>query len=345
MDKNEISEEVSTTPIIRDVERLFVRGIRSIKWLVVQIFLVLWNFIRFCFRNVLILLLVGLLGGVLGFFSTEIIPRQYASSLILKLNVNSKAQLENDIVYFNSLIGKQETEILANLFQISTSEAEALSGFEILSHSTYVEKLISLNEVYSNLDTSLVRMIDVDNLSNQSDATFSSQFKINIYSSDQAVFSKLEKPLMAYLEKSEELNLLLKSSQKALEFQREVYVKEMQAIDTLTRFMNLSMLANAQNGVQKNNETYIMMGGESKGSRPVNAIDLQDKYIFYAQKIAKIDVSIKEHQTVYFVNSHLNPFGEKVGYGGLMRAIVSALIFFFTTCIVIYLVKIRKNLG
>jgi hypothetical protein len=345
MDKNEISEEVSTTPIIRDVERLFVRGFGSIKWLIVQVFIGLGNFLRFSLRHAMILLAVGIIGGAVGYFSTEIIPRQYASSLILKLNVNSKPQLENDIIYFNSLISKKETETLANLFQITTSEAASLSGFEMFSHSTYVEKLMGLNEVYNNLDTGLVRLMDVEKLANSDDPTFSTLFKITIYSSDEAVFSKLEKPLMTYLEKSEELKLLLESSQKALAFQREVYVKEMQTIDTLTKYMNQAMLANAQSGASKTDETYIMLGAENKTSRPVNAIDLQDKYIFYAQKIAKIDVSIQEHQTVYFVNSHLNPYGEKIGYGGLMRALIGSISLFLVTSLIIYLVKIRKKLG
>lgn len=345
MDKNEISEEVSTTPIIKDIERLFVRGFKSLRWLVVSIFTWIWQFLNFAMKYAVILFIAGILGGVLGFFSTELFPRKYASSMILKLNVDAKSQLENDISYFNALISKQENTILSQLFDITPEEAGSLVKFEFFAASDYIEKIYGLNEIYKSIDTSLVKVIDIEQLASMNDPIFSNRFKITIQATNEHIFSKLEKPLMAYLERSEELKLLLAAGQKSLNFQRQVYLKEMQAIDTLSNYMNKALLANSENASQGDNETFVMLGGEASKNRPVNAIDLQDKYILYAQKIAKIDLSIQEYKSIYFVNSHLNPYGEKIGYGAYKRALMGAFLLFCTTCFVIYLVRTRKKLN
>ncbi|MFT5824167.1 MAG: hypothetical protein ACI8ZM_005433, partial [Crocinitomix sp.] len=128
MEKNEISEEVTVTPVIKDLERLFNRFIQFIRSIIERLFNGLQNFIAFAFKNFIILAVVVILGGCLGFFSTEFMPRVYESNMTVKLTVNGKEQLLNDVGYFNALIQKGAVKELSELLSISEQEAASLKS-------------------------------------------------------------------------------------------------------------------------------------------------------------------------------------------------------------------------
>lgn len=342
MEQNEISEEVTVTPIIRDLERLFGRFVELIGQLIGLIFRGLAAFIKFGLKNFVILSIVVILGGLAGFFSTQFFPLQYSSSMVVKLNVDSKEQLLNDVGYINALIDKGAVTELGALLQLSNEEAQTLTGCEVYSYATYVEKTRALDELYRNTDTALYRSLNLEQLMVPSNSELSAKFKITFTATDQTVFSKIEAPLLAYLERVPELNTLLKSSQNALAFQRQIYLKEMAKLDTLAVVLNTALIERSKIPGQASSNTHITLGDEQQSSE-INALDLQDRSIFYAQRISKIDVEIQEHETCYFVNSHLNPYGEKTGYGRLSRAIVVSLSVFGITYLILLIFKSTKK--
>ncbi len=116
----------------------------------------------------------------------------------------------------------------------------------------------------------------------------------------------------------------------------------MQKLDTLSVVLNTAMIESARTPGQASSNTYVSMV-EDKSSKEINALDIQDRYIFYAQKVAKLDGLIKEHKACYFVSSHLAPFGQKIGYGGLARGIITAFVFFALTALILLFVKLGKK--
>jgi hypothetical protein len=343
MEKNEISEEVSVTPVIKDLERLFNRFLKFIVSIVERLLDGLQNFIAFAFQNFIILAIVVIVGGLLGYFSTELIPRKYESSMVVKMNVDSKEQLMNDVGYFNSLIKKGANAELSELLGLTEAEAATLVSCEAYPNSNFLEKTETLNELYQTTDTAIYNALDLAGLMDRDQGELSSKYRISFQATDQTVFSKLEMPLMYYLERVPELNQLLKSDQAALKFQRKTLVAEMDNLDTLKKVMNTALIEQAKNGSDNAVSTYVTLGMESNTGRAVNALDIQDRSIFYALQISKIDKSIQEHKTCYFVSSHLNPYGKKIGYGGLMRGLVTATVFFFLTILLLFFYRLSKN--
>lgn len=343
MDKNEISEEVTVTPVIRDLEKLFNRAVGFIWMLIKLLFKGLGDIVRLVLKNIWIVLIVSFLGGALGYFSTKFFPREYGSSMVLKLNVDSKEQLKNDINYLNALIDKKETKKLGDLLKISEAEAGSLSRCKLDPSATYVEKTEAVNQLYKSIDTALFELVDYEDLLAHGSSELSAKFKITITATDQEVFQKLEEPLLAYLESSPELNQLLEISRKSLLYQRAVYQKEIDRIDTLTKVMNEATLARARTSVNSGTSTNILFGSDQM-EKQISALDLQDRSLFYSQKITKIDLEIQEHASCYFVNSHLNSFGAKIGYGGLLRAIISSVFVFLLTLLILLLGKWRKTI-
>ena len=249
--------------------------------------------------------------------------------MILKLNVEAKDQLLNDVHFFNALVSRSDHGELANLLGITNEEAQSISGFEVYAYSDLVERTIAMQDIYGMIDTALFNDLNMTEQLNQNESAFSSRFKIIITANQQDVFKTIETPLLAYLERVPELNNLLTSSQKSLEFQLQVYVHEMALIDTLTMVLNEVMLTQASQP-QSNNagDVNVLMGPDQSANSDVSAIDLQDRYIFYSQRISKIDNQIEKNKTCYFVSSHLNPYGEKIGYGRLTRALIGAFALF-----------------
>lgn len=329
MEENKLSEEVSVTPLIRDIERLIGKSFRAIKRLFVFMLEGVVEFFLLAFKFKWVLLLTIIIGGVAGFYSTRVFPRQYSSSMLLRINVDAKDQLLNDISFFNSLVGRSDTKELQEILQLTAEEAQSIQGFEVFPQSDFIEKTQAMQDLYASIDTSIFNALEVEQMMSADQMAYSSRFRIVIFSSKQDVFKNMETSLLAYLERVPELNNMLKTDLKSLHFQREIYVSEMATLDTLTKVMNEVMLlkANQPQGTGSS-EMNVIMGTDPLKANDVSPLDLQDRYMFYAQRIAKIDSEIERHKSCYFVRSHLNPYGEKIGYGPLGRAIISAFVLF-----------------
>ncbi len=327
MDEQKIAEDVSITPFVRDIERLFVKAARGIKKMLFFVLEGIVEFFQLAFKYFFILALAGIVGGAIGFFSTKIVPQNYSSSLVLQLNVDARDQLTNDVLFFNALIKREDHEQLASILNLSIDQAASLQSFEIYSHADFIEKTLALQDLYSSIDTNLFNSLDLIQQASENEEAFSSRFKIIISASQQDVFKTMESPLLAYFERVPELKTLLVATNEALHFQRNVYVNEMQKIDTLLKVMNQVMLVQAAQPSSSGDMT-VNMGNEKALNDEHSSIKLHDRSIFYAQRISKIDLDIQKHQSPYFVISHLNTLGDKTGAGALTRTIYGSLICF-----------------
>ena len=87
--------------------------------------------------------------------------------------------------------------------------------------------------------------------------------------------------------------------------------------------------------------TSFEFASEAKDWLPLAS--LQDRAIYYAQRIPDIDLSLIEHGNCYFVTSHLNPFGKKIGFGQFYRAGLVGGLFALSLGLILTLVYLRKK--
>ena len=201
MDKNNIPEEVTVTPVIRDIERLINKLVSSIWYLIRGMASGLVLLLQFNIKHLKLILPIVIVAMIIGFASVNFIPRTYSSNLLLRLNVESEGQLYSDVGYFNSLVQEEKLDELAKLFQISEEDASSLKNFEIKPHSSYREKLDIINNIYRELDSATYQHIDFDLLLEGGFSAVSSRFMIEVVSTDQKIFSKLESSLLTHLER------------------------------------------------------------------------------------------------------------------------------------------------
>lgn len=339
MEKSNIDEEVVITPIIRDIERLVIRFFNWIKSIIVTIIDGIKQLLEIIFSHFLLVGGLTIIGAAIGYFSLKIIPRQYESSMVVKLNINSQDQLNSDIDYFNALIAQNEHTSLAEIFRITSETVTQLKQFSLSPHTGIIDKTKSLDLIYKTTDSTVYNLLQSKDLLTIENTELSRHYKIAIRSTNYKIFSQLENSIITYINQSPELNLLLETQRKSLERRKNILVQQIKDVDTLKSVMNLALITKSSIPGNNNSDTYINLSENNKRNA-ITALDLQDRAIFYTKEIALIEQKLTESDSPYFIQTHLFPVGKKIGVGGLLRTIGFASAFFILAMTIIWW---RKN--
>lgn len=333
MDKNKINEEVTITPIIRDIERLFNKILNLLIGLFIQLGKLIKNFFLFSIRNFKILFILTILGGVIGYLSIYVFPRNYTSTLVLEPNVNAKYQLFNDIDFFDALIERGEQSRLAKIFNISEEEAESLSEISIVPFNTTVERLKIIDQLYRGLDSTTKRELSFDDIYFSDVNDLTNKYAVKIVGTDEIVFSKLEPRLIEFIERVPEFEQERKEKKENLIRQKFLIEKQLTDLDTLKYVTNQSTLLQAKK--QNTSNSSVPIYGQSKQESDFNPLEIYDKYIDLAGRLNSIESRLTSLNNTYTIHSHFTEFGSKYGLGKGKRAILFGFVFFSLGAIII----------
>lgn len=338
MEKNNIPEEVTITPVIRDLERLA----NKLTAFVISIFkgvgASLITFYFFCINNFLKLAIATAVGALLGFLSFYLVPRTYSSSMVLALNLDAKSQLHNDINYFDALIKREQFEQLASLLSISEEEASTLANIKLTPFSSEIEKIQTIDGFYKSLDTTTKRTLDFNKIYLDKVGELSKKYSIQVFATDERVFSKLESGFINYLERVSNLNSLREETKETLNYQKKLLMQQLNDLDTLKKVANQSMLKEAE---RESNTTSFMLGSRER-VEGFNPLKIYDKYIDISNKILTTNQRLVALESIYTIEAHFNEFGSKHGFGKIKRALLFGLIFFFLAVVSIGLSSIKN---
>lgn len=334
--KTNIPEEESLTTIIRDIEKLMRN---FMKW-VLNIFNKIGDMIVALFKSWKKLVLVGLIGGGIGASTLLIVPREYASDLVIRTYIDANEQLFTDIEYLNTLIEADRHDKVADLLNLSVDKIKKINSIEITSTATITERLAYLDEVWSELDSTLKKNLVIDDLLNDDQYSFTNKFKISLYSNDPFSFEGFELGILNYLERVPELNELLKSKLRILKIQKDLYVSEIDDLDSLKIILNNVMIEQAEPA--QNNEVTINMG-QTGQSALLSPLEIYAQVNNYTQKIVDIEEQMPLYENCYIVVSHLNEIGHKSGIGGMLRAIFGSILLVLIASIFIIRNSFRKQ--
>lgn len=319
MTKNNLKEEVTITPVIKDLERLAIKLFQ----LIGLAFESIGNFFFFIFKLFVkrsrLFLILGIIGVCLGAFSFFSIKETAKSSLTITLNIDAKAQLENDINYFNALIEKDQFEILADIFSLSETEANHIVEFEVEPYISYVEQLRIYNDIYEDLDSNVRKNLNFnDVLQSEYKDFLTSKYVISVFAKDEKIFSKIEKPLMNFLERVPELQEQRVEKKSVLEYKKSVLEKEIADLDTLKKVYNKALIAQARASGSPRSETTIQLG-KSENAETFTVLNIHEEYINRTNELSRIVSTLKKLDGCYQVHSHFSGFGEQSSYGFLIK--------------------------
>ncbi|MEQ8624178.1 MAG: hypothetical protein RJQ00_04970 [Vicingaceae bacterium] len=332
--KTNIPEEESLTTVIRDIQHLIQT---FMKW-VLNILKKIGAVIGTLFSSWKKLAFFGLIGGALGASSLLIIPREYASDLVVRTYIDANEQLFTDIEYINTLIQADRYDDVKNLLGLDVEKIKKINSIEITSTATITERLTYLDEVWSELDSTLKKNLIIDDLLNDDQYSFTNKFKISIYSNSPFAFEGFETSILNYLERVPELNELLNSKLRILKIQKDLYESEIADLDSLKTILNNVMIK--QSEPTQNNEVTINMG-QSGENAFLSPLDIYTQVNIYTQRIVEIEEQLPLFESCYFVVSHLNEIGHKSGVGGLLRAIYGSILFVLVASIFVIIKSFR----
>jgi len=129
---------------------------------------------------------------VLGFIYEKSTKPIYFSKMVVEAHFDSKYQLVNDIEYFNALIKSNNVAELAQIFEMDSSYASKLKGFELEAGPvTQNDLFVEYGEYVKSIDTSLVDQLNYKEYVNNRDLLSGSIYTITAKSNKQDVFKKL----------------------------------------------------------------------------------------------------------------------------------------------------------
>lgn len=326
MEKSNIPEEVTITPIIKDLERLVLRLYVFVKTVLLTIANLLVSFIKHCVKYFLVLGLAAILGGVIGYYSDSVFPRGFSTTMVLKPTVASKTQLYNDVNYINSLIKKEESEALSNLFGITIEEAQTLSMMKVSSFSYGMDRLLVIDEMHKRIDSSIFRKVNLSLPNEGEDDIFAKKYEVSVFGSDPKVFGKLEPKFIAFLERLPELQERRLKAISMLKEQRNFYSKQLQDLDKLKEINNKRMLKDAENSPAASG-TSISLGKENQ-SELVDVLGVYQKADFFFKEIIDLDSKLFSLKSCYELHAHFSEYGTIKGYGKIKRALFMVVVFF-----------------
>ncbi|EPR74639.1 hypothetical protein ADIWIN_0391 [Winogradskyella psychrotolerans RS-3] len=186
------NEEVDLGQLFNAIGRLFEKFFAFIGSIFKGIFSVIIYIIKplivyFKFTAAIFIIL-----AVLGFIYEKSTKPIYFSKMVVEAHFDSKYQLVNDIDYFNALVKSNNAGELSNIFEIDSSSANKLRGFELEAGPvTQNDLFIEYGEYVKSIDTSLVDQLNYKEYVNNRDLLSGSIYTITAKSSKQDVFIKL----------------------------------------------------------------------------------------------------------------------------------------------------------
>ncbi|MFT6947662.1 MAG: hypothetical protein ACJARP_002089 [Vicingaceae bacterium] len=342
MEKSNIPEEVTITPVIRDIERLVLRLFSVVKIIIQAVIRAIVKFIKHFAKYFLVLVVATFIGGLLGFFSDEVFPRGYSTNMIVEPTLGTNVQLQNDVVFVNSLIENSEYGKISTLFGITISQAETLLAMKVVSVSTEIDRLRYVNEFYKSLDTALKSKYDVPTALKEGDDFFAKKFAIIISGSEPLIFGTLEPRFIAFLERIPSLQQKRKAAIILLTKQRQYYEAQISDLDTLKKVSNIKMLQSANNSAGSG--TTISLGNEPHDSKS-SVLDVYGSSNEFFNKVVSVEAKLLDLKSCYKIYAHFSEYGSITGFGRLSRAGILAGSFFLIALLLTGVASLRSYTG
>jgi len=234
------------------------------------------------------------IGAVIGLYLDLSNPKEYSSTMIVEPNFNSAHQLYKNINYYQELVKQKDSNLLAQTFHISVSEASKLKGFYIEPIRNENEKYEYFDDFVQEVDTTTVRNINIEEFKQAfTDYNFKNHL-IEVISQSNDVFEKLNYPIISSIE-----NNAYYKNQKAINdlnlLQNEkLLIKSLQEVDTLRRIYNEVLITEAKKSDSGTNITL------AQGAKKTNEIELFNEGLKLNKNL--IENNIEKGATTEIIN-------------------------------------------
>lgn len=213
-------------------------------------------------KNIIVLAIAVVVGGIGGYFLDTITPEKYVSRMVVEPNFNSVQQLYNNIAFYNDLAEAKDSVALATALNITEREAGTIEEIFVDSYSDDNQKIKLFDEFIRELDTTTVKAIDFENYLenfNSMDARF---HRISLISTDNRVAKKTQSAIINSISVNDYFKLQKRINDENLALQDTIYKKQLAEIDSLQSLYRTVLVKEADKPMQGTN-INLAEGGES----------------------------------------------------------------------------------
>ncbi|MGM0581559.1 MAG: hypothetical protein ACQETL_12805 [Bacteroidota bacterium] len=293
-------------------------------------------------KNIKLIFVLGLLGGIAGIIIHFATPDVYKSSLLLRSTYLSGRMMESSIEKLDLLTEDENREQLAKTLKIDTTLANNIVGFSyepFVSEEEIIELELFKEQLKTEIEDETIINRFVERLSMENKSTY--RIFVEVY--DNSVITELEEPLLNYFRNNPFVNKRLQISEENLRQEFSQIEEEEAELDSLKDiiFKNFRMMGErnrdgSNNVILADEQTTnpISVFNESRRSY-MKKLDIQ-RELFLQPQFELID-----NFTVY--SQPDSPGLIKLGfYGGLSGLGLAALIIIISLFLQ-YLDKIEKK--
>lgn len=293
-------EEVDLGQIFNAVNKLFVSIKKAIYWLLESVGnLTLW-FLLFLQKNLLILILAGIIGVVSGYFLELRQPTRYISKMVVEPNFNSVQQLYNNVNFYNDLAKSKDSVTLASVLGVPMEHAASLIKVTVDSYSDENQKIQLFDKFIKELDTTTVKAINFSEFLrnfNSLDARF---HQITIVATKSNVAKMVQPQILSAIEKNDYFKRQKEIFETNIELQANINNQQLREIDSLQELYKKVLLEQASNPMQG---TSINLAEGSSNGSSMKELALLEQRELIKQRLVRLNQESTDKETIMNVIS------------------------------------------
>lgn len=292
------SDEIDLGQLFQVIGRGFQKFFNFIGNIFKAIFHTVLLFLLFVQKNIIVLGIAIIVGGIGGYILDKMTPDKYVSKMVVEPNFNSVQQLYNNISFYNDLAMANDSVALATALNITEHEAASIKEIFVDSYSDENQKIKLFDEFVRELDTTTQKTIDLENYLknfNSLDARF---HQISVISTNNRVAKKMQPAIIGSISVNDYFKLQKKINDENLALQDTIYRNQLAEIDSLQSLYRTVLVKEADKPMQG---TSINMGEGGKSNNRELAL-VQEKDIL-KEKLVELNEERANKSTIINVIS------------------------------------------
>lgn len=303
------NEEVDLGQLFNAIGKLFEKLFNFIGRIFKGIFSAIIYSIKPFVKHFKLVLVILIVTAAIGFFLEKSKEPIYSSKMIVKPYFGSKYQLASNIGYFNSLIGSRNLDELSNIFEIDTTKAKQLVGFELgPGPETQNDLFIEYDEYVETIDTSLVDQLSYKEFIENRDLLSGRLFAVKAKSLKNDIFTSLQEGFRKTFE-----NDFAKHQKKVRDtmafIERERLLKQLDRLDSIQKtYLEVKINESEKSQLSLGLSSVLPLQEEKTATKEYEIFQKEQEV---GRALIKLDQAIAEENTYFDILSGFDKIGTK----------------------------------
>lgn len=329
------SEEVDLGQLFKMIGNLFERFFNFIVSIFKGILSIIVYGIKAIIDNFRIIFATMVLAAIIGYFLQSYSSDKYSSSMLVRPYFDSKFELINNIGYYNALIGNENYESLAGVFNIDVETAKNILEFEVSpGPETENDRIVQYDRFIKSIDSVRAQDISFEDYIENRSIYSGDLFLVSAFSKKNDIFKKLEEGLNNSFS-NKYSSKKMKKRDSLITIQKKNILEQIEQVDSLQKIYIRVLEEESQ---AKPTEFNIGGEGFSLSSDKTNTreYELLNKEIELRNKLRELDEKKVDEDVVFDVISGFQEVGTKYEEWYQKYMLIFPVLAFIVLCLVYF---------